>query len=72
MLKDEESVVALMVRTSIYEQLCQMCAWFDADGAVAQHPSIYELLSELLTTPDIAQQFCNNEGDSKISSQPKQ
>lgn len=58
----DESVIATLVRTSIYEQLSCLCNLFDADGAIGQHPNVYDLLSELLTTPSLAKEFSTNEG----------
>lgn len=42
--------------------MTRLCDLFDADGSVAQHAKVYELLSELLRTPGLAKDFCNRDG----------
>lgn len=59
----DNSMIATVVRKSIYGHLSHLCQLFDADGSVAQHAHIFELLSEILTTPTIANEFCCNEDD---------
>lgn len=63
--QDLESKVANVVRRSIYNHLCVLCDLFDANTSVCHHHKIYELSSELLKTPEIAHDFCqedNNNG----------
>lgn len=47
----------------MYNQLCRLCDLFDSDGSVANHEKIYDLLGEILRTPENAESFCFNEED---------
>ncbi|XP_012160281.1 nucleoporin NUP188 homolog [Ceratitis capitata] len=60
MFKDD-SLVSRIVRKTVYNMLTQMCNFFDADGSCARHPYIYKLLSELLSWPTLAKEFCADE-----------
>uniref|UniRef100_A0A182Q2U3 Nucleoporin NUP188 n=1 Tax=Anopheles farauti TaxID=69004 RepID=A0A182Q2U3_9DIPT len=60
MFKDQ-SLVARIVRKSIFNQLGFLCQLFDAAESIAHHNSMYDLLSELLTSPTIATEFCKLE-----------
>uniref|UniRef100_A0A182N1Q7 Nucleoporin NUP188 n=1 Tax=Anopheles dirus TaxID=7168 RepID=A0A182N1Q7_9DIPT len=60
MFKDQ-SLVARIVRKSIFNQLGFLCQLFDAAESIAHHNNMYDLLSELLTSPTIATEFCKLE-----------
>ncbi|XP_041771504.1 nucleoporin Nup188-like isoform X1 [Anopheles merus] len=60
MFKDQ-SLTARIVRKSIFNHLGFLCQLFDADESIAHHSNIYDLLSELLTSPTIATEFCKIE-----------
>uniref|UniRef100_A0A182PSF0 Nucleoporin NUP188 n=1 Tax=Anopheles epiroticus TaxID=199890 RepID=A0A182PSF0_9DIPT len=60
MFKDQ-SLTARIVRKSIFNHLGFLCQLFDADESIANHSNIYDLLSELLTSPTIATEFCKLE-----------
>ncbi|XP_049298914.1 nucleoporin Nup188 [Anopheles funestus] len=60
MFKDQ-SLTARIVRKSIFNHLGFLCQLFDADESIAHHSNIYDLLSELLTSPTIATEFCKLE-----------
>lgn len=51
------SLLAITARQLVYKILNEMCDLFDADGSVAQHNFIYDLVAELLTTPSISVDF---------------
>lgn len=57
----DKSVSSRIVRKSIYDHLSLLCELFDTDGSIAQHPKIFELISEVLKTPSIALEFAKNE-----------
>lgn len=57
----DKSLVAKIVRKSLYDHLSLMCELFDSDGSMSQHSKIFELLSEVLSTPSIANEFCKHE-----------
>ncbi|GAB0099084.1 Nucleoporin Nup188 [Sergentomyia squamirostris] len=52
------SLVAEIVRTSVYENLTFLCDLFDSDGSVGLCPGVFDLLTELLRTPVISKKFC--------------
>lgn len=54
--------MARIVRKSIYNLLSHLCDYFDNDGSCSRHFFIYELLSELLSGPNLAKEFCSSEG----------
>uniref|UniRef100_A0A182YLB8 Nucleoporin NUP188 n=1 Tax=Anopheles stephensi TaxID=30069 RepID=A0A182YLB8_ANOST len=60
MFKDQ-SLTARIVRKSIFNHLGFLCQLFDAGESIAHHSNIYDLLSELLTSPTIATEFCKLE-----------
>lgn len=60
-LYKDNSIVARIVRRTVYILLTELCNRFDADGSVANHRHIYELLGELLRTPMLAKDFCSRE-----------
>ncbi|XP_053672999.1 nucleoporin Nup188 [Anopheles nili] len=60
MFKDQ-SLTARIVRKSIFNHLGFLCQLFDADESIAHHSKIFDLLSELLTSPTIATEFCKTE-----------
>uniref|UniRef100_A0A182J1L8 Nucleoporin NUP188 n=1 Tax=Anopheles atroparvus TaxID=41427 RepID=A0A182J1L8_ANOAO len=60
MFKDQ-SLLARIVRKSVFNHLGFLCQLFDADESIAHHSKIYDLLSELLTSPTIATEFCKTE-----------
>lgn len=57
----DKSVYSRIVRKSVYDHLSLLCELFDADGSIAQHPKVFELMSEVLSTPSIALEFVKNE-----------
>ena len=57
----DKSLIAKIVRKNLYDHLSFMCDLFDSDGSMAQHSKIYELISEVLSTPSIANEFCKHE-----------
>ncbi|KNC21791.1 hypothetical protein FF38_03233 [Lucilia cuprina] len=59
----DDSMVARIVRKTIYDLLSYLCDYFDGDGSCSRHPFIYELLCELLSWPSLAKEFCSNEDD---------
>uniref|UniRef100_A0A336LW21 CSON001696 protein n=1 Tax=Culicoides sonorensis TaxID=179676 RepID=A0A336LW21_CULSO len=58
--QDPESKFAIVVRKSIYNHLCALCDLCD-ETYVCQFDHIYELVSELLKTEEIAIDFCKRE-----------
>ena len=63
----DKSIICRIVYKCIYDHLSFLCELFDTDGSMAQHPKIFELFSQLLTSPAIAKEFCKAE-DSPIRS----
>lgn len=61
----DKSMVSKIVRRRLFDHLTYLCELFDED--VAQHPKVFDLLSELLMTPSLASEFCKSE-DSPIRS----
>lgn len=61
--KDNKSLVAKTVRKSIYNHLSNLCELFDADGSVGRHTKMFDLFSELLSSPSLAIEFCRNEDE---------
>ncbi|KAG4075361.1 hypothetical protein HA402_003152 [Bradysia odoriphaga] len=57
MYGDRYSVIGRIVRKTVYNILNELCDLFDGDGSVARHKNIYQLLSELLRTYTIANDF---------------
>uniref|UniRef100_A0A1B0GBY2 Nucleoporin NUP188 n=1 Tax=Glossina morsitans morsitans TaxID=37546 RepID=A0A1B0GBY2_GLOMM len=55
----DDSLVSRIVRRTVYNMLCCMCDYFDGDGSCCKYPYIYDLLSELLTWPSLAKDFCS-------------
>lgn len=59
--QDPDSKFAVIIRKSVYNHLCVLCDLFDASTSVCHHHKIYELTAELLKTPVIALEFCQEE-----------
>lgn len=57
----DHSFVCRITRKAIYNQLAFLCQLFDSDGSVADHAKVIDLLSELISSPSIAADFCKNE-----------
>ncbi|XP_034111624.1 nucleoporin Nup188 [Drosophila albomicans] len=57
----DDSLLSRIVRKTVYNQLAYLCELFDGDGSCARYEGIYELLCELLSWPQLAKDFCNNE-----------
>lgn len=60
------NLLATIVRKTVYNLLGGLCDLFDADGSVSQHEFVFELFTELLATPAIANEFIKevyNEGN---------
>uniref|UniRef100_A0A1A9X3K7 Nucleoporin NUP188 n=1 Tax=Glossina brevipalpis TaxID=37001 RepID=A0A1A9X3K7_9MUSC len=55
----DDSLVSRIVRKTVYNMLSCMCDFFDGDGACSKYPHVYELLTELLTWPSLAEEFCS-------------
>ncbi|XP_052860062.1 nucleoporin Nup188 [Anopheles cruzii] len=60
MFKDN-SLPAKIVRKSIFNHIGFLCQLFDARESIAHHGKIFDLVSELLTSPTIATEFCKTE-----------
>lgn len=58
---NDKSLSSKIVTRCIYENIKFLCKLFNSDGAMANHPKIFDLFSEILKTPAIAKDFCKNE-----------
>lgn len=58
---NDKSLLSKLVTRCIYENLSFLCDLFNSDGSVALHPKVFELLSEILKTPEIAKDFCGSD-----------
>lgn len=63
MYGDPYSVIGGIVRKTVYNILNELCDLFDGDGSMARHKNIYQLLSELLRTYSIANDFIGRDGE---------
>lgn len=54
------------MRKTIYDLLSYLCDFFDGDGSCSKYSFIYELLSELITWPSLAKEFCTKEGKKNL------
>lgn len=57
----DKSLTSKILTRCIFDNLSFLCDLFNADGSIAQHPKIFELLSEILKSPVIAKDFCSAE-----------
>lgn len=60
---NDQSLTAKIMTRCVYENISFLCDLFNSDGSMAQHPKIFELLSEILKTPSVAKDFCKLEDD---------
>lgn len=58
-----DSKASLVVRKRIFKLLNQLCDKFDCDGTLGRQPGAIELCSELLKTPEIANEFWQLHGE---------
>lgn len=58
----DDSIISRIARKTIYNHLGYMCDLFDGDGSCGRYEGIYELLCELVAWPQLAKEFCSNEG----------
>ncbi|XP_068144415.1 nucleoporin Nup188 [Drosophila tropicalis] len=58
----DDSLLSRIVRKTIYNLLGYLCDLFDGDGSCSQYEGIYDLLCELLSWPQLAKDFCSQDG----------